>query len=85
MNYVTRRPGFVAGARGGLWPDSETSEPINNFRLLGYSGRNLLASRISQGGPQRNCRKGLTISAYFGRTNDRIGELLNLIVEYYGQ
>jgi hypothetical protein len=33
-----------------LWPDSGTSEPINNFRLLGYGCRNLLASRISQGG-----------------------------------
>jgi hypothetical protein len=46
----------------------------------------LLASRISQGGPQRNRRKGLTISACFGRIDDKIGEaVLNLIVEYYGE
>jgi hypothetical protein len=57
-----------------LWTDPETSEPVNDFRLLGHCGRNLLASRISQGGPQRNCRKGLTISTYFGRSDDEIGE-----------
>ena len=45
LGYGSR--GFIAVARGWFWPDSETSESIGEFRLLGDCGREILALRIS--------------------------------------
>src|SRR2546421_431866 len=53
--HLLTRSSSTARAVSFNWPDSETSEPINDFRLLRHSCRDFLAARSSLPNPKRSC------------------------------